>query len=112
MAIEVRIPTILRSFTDGERAVDSKGDTVAELIEHLESNHAGIKERIVEDGVVRRFINVYVNDEDIRFTGGLETAVADGDTVVILPAVAGGGLDGTAVAGGGPRLDGTAVAGG
>jgi MoaD family protein len=102
MAIEVRIPTILRTFTDGERAVDGKGDTVAELIEHLEANHSGIKERIVEDGVVRRFINVYVNDEDIRFTGGLETAIADGDTVVILPAVAGGG----------PRLDGTAVAGG
>jgi len=90
MAIEVRIPTILRTFTDGERAVDGKGDTVAELIEQLEANHAGIKERIVEDGVVRRFINVYVNDEDIRFTGGLETAITDGDTVVILPAVAGG----------------------
>jgi len=90
MAIEVRIPTILRTFTDGERAVDGKGDTVAELIEQLEANHPGIKERIVEDGVVRRFINVYVNDEDIRFTGGLETAITDGDTVVILPAVAGG----------------------
>ena len=98
MAIEVRIPTILRTFTDGERAVDGKGDTVAELIEHLETNHAGIKERIVEGEAVRRFINVYVNDEDIRFTGGLDTAVADGDTVVILPAVAGGGR--TAVAGG------------
>ena len=90
MAIEVRIPTILRPFTDGERAVDGQGTTVAELIEDLEANHAGIKERLVEDGGVRRFVNVYVNDEDIRFTGGLETAVADGDTVVILPAVAGG----------------------
>ena len=94
MAIEVRIPTILRPFTDGERAVDGQGSTVAELIEGLEANHAGLKERLIEDdddgGGLRRFINVYVNDEDIRFTGGLETAVADGDTVVILPAVAGG----------------------
>jgi molybdopterin converting factor small subunit len=94
MTIEVRIPTILRTFTDDERAVDGQGSTVAELIEDLESNHAGIKERLVEDGpegvAVRRFVNVYVNDEDIRFTGGLDTSVADGDTVVILPAVAGG----------------------
>jgi molybdopterin converting factor small subunit len=118
MTIEVRIPTILRPYTDGERAVDGKGDTVAELIEHLEVNHAGIKERLVEDGVVRRFVNVYVNDEDIRYTGGLETSLADGDTVVILPAVAGGGRfdDAEAAAGGPPRGPegrvGTAVAGG
>ncbi len=92
MAIEVRIPTILRTFTDGERAVDGQGATVAELIEDLEANHAGIKERLLEDGAVRRFVNVYVNDEDIRFTGGLDTAVSDGDTVVILPAVAGGSV--------------------
>jgi MoaD family protein len=90
MTIEVRIPTILRPFTNGERAVDGKGDTVAELIENLEVDHTGIKERLVEDGGVRRFVNVYVNDEDIRYTGGLETSLTDGDTVVILPAVAGG----------------------
>lgn len=90
MAIEVRIPTILRTYTDGERAVESTGSTVAEVFDQLESDHTGIKERLVEDGAVRRFVNVYVNDEDIRFTGGLETAVSDGDTVVILPAVAGG----------------------
>ncbi len=90
MPIEVRIPTILRPFTGGERAVDAAGATVGELIEDLEANHAGIKERLIEDGGVRRFVNVYVNDEDIRFTGGLDTSVADGDTVVILPAVAGG----------------------
>ena len=94
MTIEVRIPTILRPYTDGERAVDGKGDTVAELIENLEAEHAGIKERLVEanaDGWgVRRFVNVYVNDEDIRYTGGLDTSLADGDSVVILPAVAGG----------------------
>lgn len=90
MAIEVRIPTILRTYTGGERAVESSGGTVAELVESLESAHPGIKERMVEDGAVRRFVNVYVNDEDIRFTGGLETELSDGDTVVILPAVAGG----------------------
>lgn len=90
MAIEVRIPTILRTYTDGERAVESSGASVAELIESLESAHAGIKERLLDDGAVRRFVNIYVNDEDIRFTGGLETATSDGDTVVILPAVAGG----------------------
>ena len=90
MAIEVRIPTILRTYTDGERAVESKGGTVAELVEHLEEAHTGIKERLLEDGAIRRFVNVYVNDEDVRFTGGLDTELADGDTVVILPAVAGG----------------------
>lgn len=90
MAIEVRIPTILRTYTDGARAVEGEGDSVATLIDNLDSAHSGIKERLVEDGAVRRFVNVYVNDEDIRFTGGLETEVSDGDTVVILPAVAGG----------------------
>lgn len=91
MAIEVRIPTILRTYTDGERAVQSSGGTVAELVASLESSHAGIKERLLEDdGAIRRFVNVYVNDEDVRFTGGLDTALSDGDTVVILPAVAGG----------------------
>lgn len=90
MAIEVRIPTILRPYTDGERAVESSGSNVAELIDQLESDHEGIKDRLLENGEARRFVNIYVNDEDIRFTGGLATAVADGDTVVILPAVAGG----------------------
>ncbi|WP_375002901.1 ubiquitin-like small modifier protein 1 [Aeromicrobium sp. CTD01-1L150] len=91
MTIEVRIPTILRTYTDGERAVEGSGETVAELVESLESSHTGIKERLLEDdGAIRRFVNVYVNDEDVRFTGGLQTALSDGDTVVILPAVAGG----------------------
>ncbi|MCW2830670.1 MAG: molybdopterin synthase sulfur carrier subunit [Aeromicrobium sp.] len=90
MAIEVRIPTILRTYTGGERAVEGNGSTVTELIDRLEADHEGIKERLIENGEARRFVNIYVNDEDIRFTGGLDTAVADGDTVVILPAVAGG----------------------
>lgn len=92
MAIEVRIPTILRTYTDGERVVQSSGSTVTQLIDQLEADHAGIKERLVENGEARRFVNIYVNDEDIRFTGNLETPVADGDTVVILPAVAGGAV--------------------
>jgi molybdopterin converting factor small subunit len=98
MSIEVRIPTILRTYTNGEKAVPGSGSTLSELIEDLESNHSGIKERLVEakDGSVelRRFVNVYVNDEDVRFTGGLDTELSDGDQVVVLPAVAGGGLDG------------------
>lgn len=91
MTIEVRIPTILRPYTGGERAVEGAGATVDTLIDDLETRFAGIKERLVDEtGDVRRFVNIYVNDEDIRFTGGLDTAVSDGSTVVILPAVAGG----------------------
>ncbi|MFT4011727.1 MAG: MoaD family protein [Nocardioidaceae bacterium] len=90
MAIEVRIPTILRNYTGGEKAVSATGATLSELIDDLETNYAGIKERLIEAGDLRRFVNVYVNDEDVRFTGGLETALSDGDQVVVLPAVAGG----------------------
>ena len=94
MAIEVRIPTILRTYTDGEKAVSGEGGTLAALIDNLESNHPGIKERLVEasgDKVdLRRFVNVYINDEDVRFIGGLEATLSDGDQVVVLPAVAGG----------------------
>jgi molybdopterin converting factor small subunit len=87
---EVRIPTILRNFTGGERAVEAAGATVTDVIADLEANHTGIKERLLENEEVRRFVNIYVNDEDIRFTGGLATSVPDTATVVILPAVAGG----------------------
>jgi molybdopterin synthase sulfur carrier subunit len=90
MAIEVRIPTILRGYTAGEKAVMAEGDSLSALIDNLESNHAGIKERLIQDGELRRFINVYVNDEDVRFIGGLEATLSDGDQVVVLPAVAGG----------------------
>jgi molybdopterin synthase sulfur carrier subunit len=94
MAVEVRIPTILRTYTDGAKAVPGEGATLSEVIEDLESSHPGIKERLVDaqDGKtdLRRFVNVYVNDEDVRFTGGLDTTVKDGDQVVVLPAVAGG----------------------
>ncbi len=90
MAIDVRIPTILRNYTGGEKAVSGEGTTLAELIDNLEANHPGIKERLMDGSDLRRFVNVYVNDEDVRFTGGLETKVDDGDEVVVLPAVAGG----------------------
>ena len=95
MAIEVRIPTILRTYTAGEKAVTAEGATLSAVIDDLEANHPGIKDRLVEagpgDGVgLRRFVNVYVNDEDVRFLGGLDAAVSDGDQVVVLPAVAGG----------------------
>ncbi|MET9342863.1 MoaD/ThiS family protein [Nonomuraea sp. NPDC003804] len=90
MAIEVRIPTILRNYTDGAKAVNAEGATLDELISNLEARHPGIKERLVDQGALRRFVNVYLNDEDVRFLGGLETPVSDGDTVTVLPAVAGG----------------------
>ncbi|GAA4909858.1 molybdopterin converting factor small subunit [Nonomuraea thailandensis] len=90
MAIEVRIPTILRNYTDGAKAVSAEGATLEELISNLEAAHPGIKERLVDDGSLRRFVNVYLNDEDVRFLGGLGTPVSDGDTVTVLPAVAGG----------------------
>ncbi len=90
MAVKVKVPTILRTYTDGEKAVTGQGGTLGELIDDVESNHSGIKARLIEGEDLRRFINVYVNDEDVRFTGGLGTALKDGDTVVILPAVAGG----------------------
>lgn len=94
MAIEVRIPTILRTYTDGAKVVHGEGATLEALIDDLEANHPGIKERLVEpqeDSVdLRRFVNIYVNDEDVRFLGGLGAELGEGDQVVVLPAVAGG----------------------
>jgi len=90
MAIEVRIPTILRTYTGGEKAVDADGANLSALIDSLEANHPGIKDRLIEGGDLRRFVNIYINDEDVRFIGSLEAALSDGDQVVILPAVAGG----------------------
>jgi molybdopterin synthase sulfur carrier subunit len=91
MAIEVRIPTILRSYSGGAKSVDGKGESLAELIDDLDSRHSGLKARLVTTGgELHRFVNVYVNDEDVRFTGALSTPLKDGDAVTILPAVAGG----------------------
>ena len=90
MAVTVSIPTILRTHTGGEKSVEAKGDTLAEVIADLDARHGGLKDRLVKEGSLHRFINIYVNDEDVRFAGGLEAPVADGDNVTILPAVAGG----------------------
>ncbi|MBA2731012.1 MAG: MoaD/ThiS family protein [Euzebyaceae bacterium] len=91
MTATVRIPTPLRSATGGAATVAVDGTTVGEVVRSLDAAHPGVAERILDDnGRVRRFVNVFVDDEDIRFAGGLETAVPDGATVSIIPAVAGG----------------------
>ncbi|MEY4411945.1 MAG: hypothetical protein RL560_204 [Actinomycetota bacterium] len=90
MSIEVRIPTILRPYTKDQKTVSAEGETLSAVISHLDSQYAGIGERLLENGSLRRFINVYINDEDVRFLGGLEAPVKAGDSVTILPAVAGG----------------------
>ncbi|HET6728097.1 MAG TPA: ubiquitin-like small modifier protein 1 [Jiangellaceae bacterium] len=90
MAIEVRIPTILRQYTGGAKAVAGAGETLGAVIDDLESRHPGLRDRLVENGGLRRFVNVYLNDEDVRFLDGLTTPVNDGDSVTVLPAVAGG----------------------
>ena len=91
MAIDVRIPTILRTFTGGQKAVEGAGDTINELLSDLDAKYPGLRGRLVtEEGGLHRFVNVYVNDEDVRFLGGLETSLNDGDSVTVLPAVAGG----------------------
>ena len=90
MAVTVSIPTILRTHTGGAKRVDATGGTLQAIIDDLESKYSGITERIVDGDKLHRFVNVYVNDEDVRFSGGLATEVSDGDSVTILPAVAGG----------------------
>ena len=90
MTVSVSIPTILRTHTNGEKRVDAAGDTLEAVISDLEANYAGISERLIDNGKLQRFVNIYVNDEDVRFSGGLNTEINDGDTVTILPAVAGG----------------------
>ena len=90
MAVTVSIPTILRTHTGGEKTVEAKGATVGEVIDDLESRHTGIAGRLITNGSLHRFVNIYVDDEDVRFAGGLAAEVKDGDTLTILPAVAGG----------------------
>ena len=90
MAVEVRVPTILRDYTSGERVVLASGASVATVIDDLDVNYPGIAERLLDDSGLRRFVNVYLNDEDVRFLDGLDTVVADKDSITILPAVAGG----------------------
>jgi sulfur-carrier protein len=93
MSVTVSIPTILRTHTGGEKRVAATGETLGAVISDLEANYSGISERLMDSarpGKLNRFVNIYVNDEDVRFSGGLDTAVSDGDSVTILPAVAGG----------------------
>ncbi|HEX2129238.1 MAG TPA: ubiquitin-like small modifier protein 1 [Solirubrobacterales bacterium] len=90
MAVTVKIPTQLRGATDGEGEIEVNGGTVGEALDAVFDAHDGLRERITEDGTLRRFVNVYVSGEDIRFRDGLDTELSDGDEVTILPAVAGG----------------------
>jgi len=91
MSVTVRIPTPLRKLTAGADEVSIEGANVGEIIDNLEAAHPGLKERLCDDaGEIRRFVNVYVNDEDVRFMGGRATELKDGDEVSIVPAIAGG----------------------
>ena len=91
MSATVRIPTILRTYTAGAGEVSADGNTLGEVLESLENSHPGIRERILDDGgALRRFVNVYVGDDDVRFIGGLDAKVAEGTKISIIPAVAGG----------------------
>lgn len=91
MAIKVRIPTPLQKLTQNQTEVEASGTNVDEVVQNLESKYPGIKERIYdEQGKLRRFVNVYVNEEDVRFLDGEKTKIKDGDEVSIIPAIAGG----------------------
>ena len=90
MAITVRIPTPLRTLTGGKDEVAASGKTLRELIEDLEKNYPGLKDRLCDDKGIRRFVNVYQNEEDVRFLDGLDTALKDGDAISVVPAIAGG----------------------
>lgn len=88
--IDIRIPTILRPYTGGEKSVQANGATLSAVIDDLEHRFPGMAERLLEDGKLRRFVNVYLNDEDVRFIGSLDAVISAGDNITILPAVAGG----------------------
>jgi molybdopterin synthase sulfur carrier subunit len=91
MSVQVRVPTILRKYTDGAKQVEGTGATLAELFTDLDARHPGLRDGLVDGGGgLHRFVNVYVNDEDVRFLGAVDTPLSDGDVVTILPAVAGG----------------------
>ncbi len=91
MPVTVRIPTILRTYTDGVSEVTAEGGTLAEVLDDLEQNHSGIKARVLDEtGALRRFVNVYVGNDDVRFLEGLETPTPDGSSISVIPAVAGG----------------------
>jgi molybdopterin converting factor small subunit len=91
MSVHVRIPTILRNYTQGASEVTAEGETLAEVLDDLEANHSGIKARVLDDaGEIRRFVNVYVGNDDVRFLEGLGSPTPEGAQISIIPAVAGG----------------------
>ena len=90
MAITVRIPAQLRTLTAGKEEISGTGATVAELIDQLEAAHPGLKDRLLDAKGIRRFINLYLNDEDVRFLDGLGTRLKDNDSLTVVPAIAGG----------------------
>jgi len=91
VAVSVRIPTILRTYTGGESEVSAEGDTLAAVLDNLDANYSGIKGRILDEaGALRRFVNVYVGNDDVRFLDDLATATPDGTQISVIPAVAGG----------------------
>lgn len=90
MSITVNIPTILRPLTNNQKRIEISSVSVLEAIEHMEQRHPGVKEKLITEGKAHRFVNIYVNDDDIRFSNGLSTRLKDGDSLTILPAVAGG----------------------
>jgi molybdopterin converting factor small subunit len=91
MSVHVRIPTILRTYTGGASEVTAEGTTLAEVLDDLEANHSGIRARVLDDaGEIRRFVNVYVGNDDVRFLENLATATPDGSQISVIPAVAGG----------------------
>ena len=90
MAVEVRVPSMLQKFTDGEKKVQIESASIGEMLTTLETSYPGIGDQLMEDGELRRFVNIYLNDEDIRFLDGMDTSLADGDVLAILPALAGG----------------------
>jgi len=91
MSVSVRIPTILRTYTNGESQVSAEGGTLSEVIDNLDASYPGIKGRILdEQGAIRRFVNVYVGNDDVRFIDGVDTQTAEGAQISVIPAVAGG----------------------
>lgn len=90
MAVEVHLPTVLRRFTGGEAVVYAEGETLEQVIKDLDSRYPGLAEQLISEGDLHRFVNIYVNDEDVRYKGKLQATVKDDDVVSILPAVAGG----------------------
>lgn len=92
MAIEVRLAANLQKLVGGQKAVEAQGSTVGEILDDLESRHPGLKDTVMADGEIHRFVNIYLNDEDIRFLQKLDTQLSDGDVISVLPALAGGAL--------------------